>query len=58
MFFPRFYVAFRQKSNFAATMLPPKKCLNTGVVEDWWQSGSKNYKINFLEGVGSIILIH
>jgi hypothetical protein len=27
---------------FAATLLPPKKCLNTGVVEDWWQSGSKN----------------
>ena len=41
MFFPRFYVAFRQKSNFAATLLPPKKCLNTGVVEDWWQGGSK-----------------
>ncbi len=41
MYFPRFYVAFRQKSNFAATLLPPKLCLFTDVLEDWWQSGSK-----------------
>ena len=38
----RFYVVFRQKSEFAATVLPPKNRLNTGVSEDWWQGGSKN----------------
>jgi hypothetical protein len=39
--FSRFFVAFRQKSDFAATLLPPKMCLNTGIVEDWWQGGSR-----------------
>jgi hypothetical protein len=36
------FVILRHKSKFAATLLPPKKCLNTDVLEDWWQSGSKN----------------
>jgi hypothetical protein len=36
-----YFIAFRHKSEFAATLLPPKKCLNTGIVEDWWQGGSK-----------------
>jgi len=35
------FVVFRQKTEFAATLLPPKMCLNTGVIEDWWQGGSK-----------------
>ena len=35
------FVAFRQKSEFATTLLPSKIYLNTGIVEDWWQGGSK-----------------
>jgi hypothetical protein len=42
-----FFVAFCQKPEFAATLLPPKMCLNTGVIEDWWQGGSKIKKIFF-----------
>lgn len=34
------FFAFCQKSKFAATLLPPKICLNTGITEDWWQDGS------------------
>ena len=28
------FVVFRQKLEFTATLLPPKMCLNTGVIED------------------------
>jgi len=38
---------FYQKPEFAATLLPPKMCLNTGITEDWWQGGSKIKKIFF-----------
>jgi len=38
------FVVFHQKLEFAATLLPPKMCLNTGVIEDWWQ---QNIKISF-----------
>jgi len=41
------FVVFCQKPEFAATLLPPKMCLTTGVIEDWWQGGSKIKKIFF-----------
>ncbi len=40
-------LAIYKTSEFAATMLPPNICLNTGIFEDWWQSGSKNIKLKF-----------
>ena len=43
-----FFVAFRHKSEFAATLLPSKIYLNTGIVEDWWQGGSKIKILFFL----------
>jgi len=42
---------------FAATLLPPKMCLNTGITEDWWQGGSKNLKKIFTVHKSSTNLI-